>query len=153
MHDCLRDKRLPFVPRSGQGTPLRHYTRDLPGLRTTNSVREWAIKSDLEPEAPLPDLHRHLWSFRLFHSRLLTLRCLLRGLFFRVLFGHMPAHQATANRTHYRVMPGVVRSDPSDNRTLHAAGRVRRADRSRSENHCREGRFNVSSFHLNVLFY
>lgn len=60
----------------------------------------------------------------LFRPGLLT----LRGLFFRVLFGHMPAHQTAADCADHRMMSGIMPRDSAHDGSLHAAGCVRRAD-------------------------
>ncbi|SIT49197.1 exported hypothetical protein [Paraburkholderia ribeironis] len=80
------------------------------------------------------------------HFCLLT----LGGLFLSVFFGHMPSHQTAADRADHRVVPGVMPRDSADDRSLHAPGRVRRADHCRRECYCREGGSYISSFHLKV---
>lgn len=74
----------------------------------------------------------------------------LRGLLFRLFFGYVPSHQTSAHRAYNRVVSGIVPGDPAHNRTLHTAGRVRRADRSRGQRNRRKGGLDKASFHLKV---
>jgi hypothetical protein len=74
--------------------------------------------------------------YLLMHGRLLL------GLLLRVLFGKVPADEATANGSNHGVMSGVMTGDTADDRALDATGRDLL---SCVNNSCVDGRGGVSA--------
>jgi hypothetical protein len=80
--------------------------------------------------------------YRLVQSRLLL------GLLLRVLFGKVPADEATANGSNHGVMSGVMTGDTADDRALDATGRVGGSDRGERQRGAQEDKPDATCFHV-----
>ena len=80
--------------------------------------------------------------YRLVQSRLLL------GLLLLVLFGKVPADEATAYCSNHGVMPGVMTGDTADNRALDATGRVGGSDRGECQRGAEEDKPDATCFHV-----
>ncbi|MGF7129539.1 hypothetical protein P3T40_001006 [Paraburkholderia sp. EB58] len=80
--------------------------------------------------------------YLLMHGRLLL------GLLLRVLFGKVPADEATANGSNHGVMSGVMTGDTADDRALDATGRVGGSDRGERQRGAQEDKPDATCFHV-----
>jgi hypothetical protein len=92
----------------------------------------------MDGDAAIELLRLHL----LMHGRLLL------GLLLRMLFGKVPADEATAYCSRHRVMSGVMTGDTANDCALNATGRVGGSDRGERQRGAQEDKPDATCFHV-----
>lgn len=80
----------------------------------------------------------------------LTQGRLLLGLFLRVLFGKVPADEATTYGSNHGMMAGVMTGDAANDRALDATGGVGRSDRGERQRGAQEDKPGATCFHVSM---